>query len=259
MLGQLVGLFREGKILVLIEKILGKDLKYSKKIPFNELVDIRNKCTHFDFTPSLKELEIFFTQLKTLLSELDYYKIKGYGSKSPAPIQVEKSTEAVPDSDTPDKEIPAEMVGTGTEHAFGEMEAVVTASKRKSVSTRGKKLKPSRKISFVRAALVILLLLVCAWVIFLKIHNYRRSQFSQQFRLPVAPFYGSTEDAVQESNVDEAVTHHSLRQSSRGYTGYSDHPSRYYKSTSDRERSNYFGRRTRGKCHYLGPSNIAKK
>ena len=73
-LGELVGLFREGRIFNLIEPVLGKKLKLALHIPLNDLVDIRNDCTHSDHVPTLEELHFFHTNLKVFLSELGYIK-----------------------------------------------------------------------------------------------------------------------------------------------------------------------------------------
>ena len=72
MLGQLVGLFREGDVLNKVKSTLNINCNLSKKIPLNELTDIRNKCTHTEYTPTLEELGVFHANLRVLLSEFKF-------------------------------------------------------------------------------------------------------------------------------------------------------------------------------------------
>ena len=69
-LGQIVGLYREGKVFSISEVSLGLDCKLAKRIPLDELTLFRNKVIHEDFVPSLDELLFFVSNLKVVLKEL---------------------------------------------------------------------------------------------------------------------------------------------------------------------------------------------
>jgi hypothetical protein len=73
MLGQLVGLFREGRVFDHAESALGVSCRLSRRLPLAELNEIRNRCTHdHEHTPTLEELNFFLSNLRVLLSEFGY-------------------------------------------------------------------------------------------------------------------------------------------------------------------------------------------
>ena len=73
MLGQLLGLYKEGNVFNLIEKYNNISLNRTYRLPLNDLNDIRNRCAHpsEESKITLDELEFFLSNLKILLRELD--------------------------------------------------------------------------------------------------------------------------------------------------------------------------------------------
>jgi hypothetical protein len=89
-LGHLVGLFREGRVFDHAESALGVGCRLSRRIPLDELTEIRNRCTHdHEYTPTLQELDFFLSNLRVLLHEFGY--VSGGFSPSPAPIDPEEA------------------------------------------------------------------------------------------------------------------------------------------------------------------------
>ena len=70
-LGQLVGIFREGKVFELAEKVLGKKLNHLKGADFNTFVEIRNRSVHKGESVSDEEAKFFAAQLRVFAKSLD--------------------------------------------------------------------------------------------------------------------------------------------------------------------------------------------
>jgi hypothetical protein len=86
MLGQLVGLFREARVFDRAESTLGVSCRLSKRLPLDELTEIRNRCTHdHEYAPTLEELNFFLSSLRVLLHEFGYLP----GGFSPPPTRVD--------------------------------------------------------------------------------------------------------------------------------------------------------------------------
>ncbi len=85
-LGQLLGLYRDGKVFHLIEKYNNVKLNLTHRLSLNDLNDIRIRCAHpsKEFKITLDELEFFLSNLKILLKELgileDYKTVKEIGT-----------------------------------------------------------------------------------------------------------------------------------------------------------------------------------
>lgn len=69
-LGQLVGLFREGKVFDLAEMILKRKLPHLKGADFNTFVEIRNRSVHKGESVSEEEAKFFAAQLRLFLKSL---------------------------------------------------------------------------------------------------------------------------------------------------------------------------------------------
>lgn len=78
-LGQLVGLFREGKVLDFAETILKKKLPHLKGADFNTFVDIRNRGVHKGESVSEEEAKFFAAQLRLFLKTLALLPETGKG------------------------------------------------------------------------------------------------------------------------------------------------------------------------------------
>lgn len=82
MLGQLVGLFREGDVLKLYETVFNRPLKRSRRFDLNFMLEIRNGCTHAEYVPMIDELNIFVSQVRMLLSETGLLEERSEKSKA---------------------------------------------------------------------------------------------------------------------------------------------------------------------------------
>jgi hypothetical protein len=69
-LGQMVGVFREGKVWNQAETVLKKKLTHLKNADYNTFVDIRNRATHKDEEVSQEEASFFAAQLRLFLKSL---------------------------------------------------------------------------------------------------------------------------------------------------------------------------------------------
>ena len=86
MLGQLVGLFREARVFDHAESTLRVSCRLSRRLPLDELTEIRNRCTHdHEYAPTLEELNFFLSNLRVLLHEFGYLP----GGFSPPPPRVD--------------------------------------------------------------------------------------------------------------------------------------------------------------------------
>jgi uncharacterized protein len=85
-LGQLVGVFREGKVFDLAEGLLKKKLPLLKGFDFNTFVTMRNSATHHGDTVTPEEATLFAAQLRMFLSSLNLLKTK------PAPSAIDTTS-----------------------------------------------------------------------------------------------------------------------------------------------------------------------
>ncbi len=68
-LGQLVGLYREAKLVTKAEKALGRKMSHFANTNFNTFVDVRNRATHKGERVSAEEAQLFAAQLRVFLVE----------------------------------------------------------------------------------------------------------------------------------------------------------------------------------------------
>lgn len=71
-LGQLVGLFRESRLMDKAERALKRDFPYLKAANFAMLVQVRNKATHEGSAVSKSEAERFLSEVRLLVEEAGY-------------------------------------------------------------------------------------------------------------------------------------------------------------------------------------------
>lgn len=69
-LGQLVGVFREGKVYDLAERIMGRKLTQMRKADYDTFLDIRNRATHKGDEVSEEDARFFAAQLRVFIRAL---------------------------------------------------------------------------------------------------------------------------------------------------------------------------------------------